>query len=148
MRHRVDREDGLEQVVDNLVLALPPGGFNLANLGLSLLIGFVLGLLVALCVLCLELLELGLLLSAVRLNLLLGFVASFPHSLCAVFSSLLDDLGRLPLGIEQGLNARRVLGRHVCVFGADLVVLLKTSSSKLSKFAARNGGGIGSRREK
>lgn len=44
-------ENGLEQVVDHLVLVLLASGLDLADLRLGLLVRLVLGLLVPLCVL-------------------------------------------------------------------------------------------------
>lgn len=103
-RHRVNLEHGIQQIVHHLALALLPRRLDLADLGLRLLVGLVLGRLVALCVLrpldqscphprgkggethlSLKLLELGLLLGTVRLDLLFGLVARFPHFLGAVW---------------------------------------------------------------
>lgn len=99
----LDLENGLQEISDDLVLALLSGVFDLFDLSLGLLVCLVLSRLVSMRMLQklvsgsllfgpfvtwatylgLELLELLLLGVAVRLNLLLGFVASFLYPLCA-----------------------------------------------------------------
>jgi hypothetical protein len=104
-RYGLNLKDGLQQVLDHLALVLLSSCLDVADLGLGLLAGLILGLLVALGVLCLELLELVLLGLAVGIYFFLGFVSGLAYSLGSELSGLLDYLGSLSLGIEQGLNA-------------------------------------------
>lgn len=107
-RNRLDVENSAEEVLNNISLALLTSLLDAFDLGLDLLVGFGLGLLVALAVLhgCqrsvnvnkpkkvsylgLELLVFVLLLSLVVRYLLLGFITSFPDALGAVYRSVLD----------------------------------------------------------
>jgi len=83
-RHGLRLSHRLEQSVDDLRLVLLAGSLDLFDLLVSLLVGLVLGLLVACGVLRLELLEFIFLGLAVGINLLLGLVTSLSYSLCPV----------------------------------------------------------------
>jgi hypothetical protein len=85
-RHRLDVEDGLQQAVDDLGLALLAGALDLLDLDLGLLVRLALGRLVARGVLRLELLELVLLVLAVGVYLLLGLVPGLADALGAEFT--------------------------------------------------------------
>lgn len=79
-------EDGGEQLADDVVAVLVAGGADVADLGLGVGAGLVLGRLVAGAVLRLERLELRLLLRLVRVDLLLGLVARLAYALRAVLA--------------------------------------------------------------
>lgn len=130
-RHGVDPNDAAEQVLDDLVLMFLPGLLDLADLALGLLVRLVLGLLVALRVLCvcvvrarrtasekcttlplppppplLSITYLGL--ELLELGLLLGLVLL--DLLLGLVASLLDALGpvwRRAGGARIGLPARQ-----------------------------------------
>lgn len=82
-RHRVGVEHGRQQVLDHLVLVLLAGRLDLLDLGRRLAVRLLLGRLVALCVLGLELFELGLLGRLVLVNLLARLVARLSYALRA-----------------------------------------------------------------
>jgi hypothetical protein len=115
-RNRVDVENSAEEILDNPSLALLASLLDALDLSLGVLVGFGLGLLVALTVLSLKLLVFLLLLGLVVGYLLLGFITSFPDALGAVLSGLLDNLGSILLSVEELFDAGRVLGRHDVVF--------------------------------
>lgn len=100
----VDVEDGAEEVLDDLSLSLLASLLDALDLLLGFLVGFGLGLLVALAVLGLEFLIFFFLLGLVVGYLLLGLIASFPDALGTVFSGFLDNLGSILLSVEQLLN--------------------------------------------
>lgn len=53
-RNRMDLKDSLQQIGNDLILVLLPGDIDLLDLHISLLVGFVFGRLVALCMLYLQ----------------------------------------------------------------------------------------------